>query len=64
MNTRLKRVAGRPIARIVETWGVVDRWWTEEPERREYAEVELETNEHVTLVRDLGGAWRCVHTDS
>lgn len=35
---------------IVETWTVVDRWWTESPERRTFAVVRIDGAEYVKPV--------------
>ncbi len=40
------------VARVREEWRVVDRWWTEEPVRRRYFEVVLETGENAVVYRD------------
>ena len=46
------------VAAVREEWRVVDRWWTEEPVRRRYFEVVLETGRNVVVFRDeLTGAW-------
>lgn len=42
----------------VESWQVVDKWWTAAPERREFIEVELVGGRRVTYVREEGGDWR------
>jgi hypothetical protein len=37
---------------------VADRWWTEEPVRRNYYEVVLETGRNVVVFRDeASGTW-------
>jgi hypothetical protein len=41
-----------PVASLREEWRVVDRWWTEEPVRRRYFEVVLETGRNVVVFRD------------
>jgi hypothetical protein len=47
-----------PLASVREEWRVVDRWWTEEPVRRRYFEVVLETGRNVVVFRDeLQGTW-------
>ena len=46
------------VAAVREEWRVVDRWWTEEPVRRRYFEVVLETGRNVVVFRDeLSGKW-------
>jgi general stress protein 26 len=46
------------VATVREEWHVVDRWWTEEPVRRRYFEVVLETGRNVVVFRDeLSGKW-------
>ena len=47
-----------PVALVREEWRVSDRWWTEEPVRRRYFDVVLETGENVVVFRDeLSGKW-------
>ena len=51
-------IGGVRIAALREEWRVVDRWWTEEPVRRRYFEVVLETGRNVVVFLDeLGGRW-------
>jgi hypothetical protein len=51
-------VGGVDAAGLREEWRVVDRWWTEEPVRRRYFEVLLETGRNVVVFRDeLSGRW-------
>jgi hypothetical protein len=46
------------VAAVREEWLVVDRWWTEEPVRRRYFEVVLDTGRNVVVFRDeLTGKW-------
>jgi hypothetical protein len=46
------------VAAVREEWRVVDRWWTEEPVRRRYFEVVLDTGRNVVVFRDeLTGEW-------
>ncbi len=53
-----KAVNGAAVAAVREEWRVVDRWWTEEPVRRRYFEVVLETGRNVVVFRDeLSGKW-------
>ena len=43
---------------VREEWRVVDRWWTEEPVRRRYFEVLLETGRNVVVFCDEErGGW-------
>ena len=53
------RVVNRqPVALVREEWHVVDRWWTEEPVRRRYFEVVLESGQNTVVFRDEeGGGW-------
>jgi hypothetical protein len=51
-------VGGVRVASVREEWRVVDRWWTEEPVRRRYFEVLLETGRNVVVfVAGEGGEW-------
>ena len=53
--TAINRVG---VAAMREEWRVVDRWWTEEPVRRRYFEVVLDTGRNVVVFRDeLTGKW-------
>ena len=46
------------VVAVREEWRVVDRWWTEEPVRRRYFEVVLDTGRNVVVFRDeLTGKW-------
>ena len=46
------------VERVREEWRVVDRWWTEEPVRRRYFELVLETGENaVVFLDEARGAW-------
>jgi hypothetical protein len=45
-------VGGVRVAEMREEWRVVDRWWTDEPARRRYFEVLLETGRNVVVFRD------------
>jgi hypothetical protein len=46
------------VAAVREEWRVVDHWWTEEPVRRRYFEVVLDTGRNVVVFRDeLTGEW-------
>ena len=40
------------VASVREEWRVVDRWWTEEPVRRRYFDLVLETGENVAVFYD------------
>ena len=53
------RIVNRqPVALVREEWHVVDRWWTEEPVRRRYFEVVLESGQNTVVFRDDdGGSW-------
>ena len=47
-----------PVVRVREEWRVLDRWWTEEPVRRRYFEIVLETGENVVVFHDeRRGRW-------
>jgi hypothetical protein len=46
------------VALVREEWHVVDRWWTEEPVRRRYFEVVLESGQNTIVFRDEErGSW-------
>jgi hypothetical protein len=46
------------VASVREEWHVVDRWWTEEPIRRRYFDLVLETGENVAVFYDEErGGW-------
>ena len=46
------------VACVREEWRVAERWWTEEPVRRRYFDVVLETGKNVVVFRDeLAGRW-------
>ncbi len=53
------RVVNRQaVALVREEWHVVDRWWTEEPVRRRYFEVVLESGQNTVAFHDEeGGSW-------
>jgi hypothetical protein len=53
------RVVNRQaVALVREEWHVVDRWWTEEPVRRRYFEVVLESGQNTVVFRDEeSGGW-------
>ena len=47
-----------PVIAHRDEWQVADRWWTEEPVRRNYYEVVLETGRNVVVFRDeASGTW-------
>ena len=46
------RVNRQPVALVREEWRVVDRWWTDEPVRRRYFDLVLETGENVAVFYD------------
>jgi hypothetical protein len=46
------------VAIVREEWHVVERWWTEQPIRRRYFDIVLETGENaVVFLDELGGGW-------
>ena len=47
-----------PVIAYRDEWHVADRWWTEEPVRRNDFEVVLETGRNVVVFRDeASGSW-------
>jgi hypothetical protein len=46
-------VGGVAVAAVREEWRVFDRWWTDEPVRRRYFDVVLETGENLAVFFDL-----------
>ena len=53
-----RRVNRIGVACLREEWRVVDRWWTEEPVRRRYFEVLLETGRNAVVFEDgERGGW-------
>ena len=48
--TAIGRVA---VVAVREEWRVFDRWWTDEPVRRRYFDLVLETGENVAVFFDL-----------
>ncbi len=53
-----KRVDREGVALLREEWHVVDRWWTEEPVRRRYFEVVLESGRNTVVFHDdESGGW-------
>lgn len=52
------QVNRQAVAVVREEWRVVDRWWTEEPIRRRYFEVVVESGENTVVYRDEErGGW-------
>jgi hypothetical protein len=45
-------VGGIAVVTVREEWRVVDRWWTNEPVRRRYFDLVLETGENVAVFFD------------
>ncbi len=46
------------VSEVREEWRVVDRWWTEEPVRRRYFDVVLETGQNAVVFHDEErGGW-------
>ena len=45
-------VGGVVVSSLREEWRVADRWWTDEPVRRRYFDVVLETGENVAVFYD------------
>jgi hypothetical protein len=44
--------------RVLEEWRVVERWWTDQPIRRRYFDVVLETGVNaVVFLDELSGGW-------
>ena len=41
-----------PVLELREEWRVVDRWWTEEPVRRRYFDLVLETGQNAVVFHD------------
>jgi hypothetical protein len=51
-------VNGVGVASVREEWHVADRWWTDEPIRRRYFDLVLETGENVAVFHDEErGGW-------
>ena len=51
-------VNGVRVVSVREEWRIADRWWTEEPVRRRYFDLVLETGENVAVFHDdEGGEW-------
>jgi hypothetical protein len=52
------RVGGVEVVGVREEWRVVDRWWTDEPVRRRYFELLLQTGRNAVVFRDEErGGW-------
>ncbi len=47
-----REVNRQSVALVREEWRVVDRWWTEEPVRRRYFDVVLESGQNAVVFRD------------
>ncbi len=47
-----RQVNRQAVALVREEWRVVDRWWTEEPVRRRYFDVVLESGENAVVFHD------------
>ena len=45
-------VGGVGVSSLREEWRVADRWWTDEPVRRRYFDLVLETGENVAVFYD------------
>jgi hypothetical protein len=53
-----KRVDREGVLVLREEWHVVDRWWTEDPVRRRYYEVVLESGQNTVVFHDEErGTW-------
>ncbi|HSK15198.1 MAG TPA: hypothetical protein VK915_03425 [Gaiellaceae bacterium] len=51
-------VGGVRVEVLRDEWRVDDRWWTEEPVRRSYFDVVLETGRNAVVFRDeVSGRW-------
>lgn len=46
------------IPEILETWNVIDRWWTQDPVTREYREVCWNNRKIVMVKEDNDSVWR------
>jgi hypothetical protein len=55
-----RRVDGREVDSVRETWLLEDQWWTEAPLRRRYWEVVTTSGSDRVVFHDLvaGGWWR------
>jgi hypothetical protein len=46
------------VSGVREEWRIVDRWWTEEPVRRRYFDIVLETGQNAVVFQDEErGGW-------
>jgi hypothetical protein len=45
-------VGGVVVSSMREEWRVADRWWTDEPVRRRYFDLVLETGENIAVFYD------------
>ncbi len=53
-----RAVNRQAVALVREEWHVVDRWWTEQPIRRRYFEVVLESGQNTVAFHDEeSGSW-------
>jgi hypothetical protein len=52
------QVNHQSVALVREEWRVLDRWWTEDPIRRRYFDVVLESGENTVVFQDGdAGRW-------
>jgi hypothetical protein len=55
---RPRRVDGRDVEAVRESWLIEDRWWTDAPLRRRYWELVVGGGRCVVVYRDLvSGRW-------
>jgi hypothetical protein len=55
---RPRRVGGRAVDAVRESWLVEDRWWSDTPVRRRYWEVVTADGRNLVLFKELGsGGW-------
>lgn len=57
---RITAVCGYPVKEVVEVWRLVDRWWTDSPINRTYAEVDLENGKRVVVMREGDMPWHFI----
>jgi hypothetical protein len=50
---RPRRVGGREVEAVRESWLVEDRWWSERPLRRRYWEIVTADGRNLVVFRDL-----------
>ena len=50
------RIGGVPVVAVRDEWRLSERWWTDQPLRRRYFDLVLETGEHVVVFFDEEGA--------